>query len=181
MITRTHLLGSIGLIACAGLLGCGGGDARTADPAASAAVADPSVSATAMASTLGAEVVMPDVRWTVSEVRPLGRTLASPTGAPARRTRGTFVLVRYDVTNAGREPRVMAIPPRIEADGNAYTALPDEADFLPPGLATPAFEALPPGVTRSYGSVFELPASTQTSAVVVHSLSLAGVEQRVGT
>lgn len=112
------------------------------------------------------ELVFPESKWVVVEVKDLGKTLkpTNPDDAPEKKTEGRFIHVRYKVTNTGTRKDIELgwEDPKLVGDSAEYRALEDDEQkaYLPKWSKTMAEEDsthIPAGQTREFHALYDVP------------------------
>ncbi len=103
-----------------------------------------------------------DSVWQIVWAKNLGSELAATNLGHKINSEGKYIFVQYKVKNISGAPQQIAVRPQIIDDkGNTYDPLDEESLYLE-NLKTIPMEQLPNGITKTFGSIFEIPSDAVT-------------------
>src|SRR5262249_3144649 len=108
-------------------------------------------------------LVFKDSTWVVVEVKDLGKVLKeNEPDEPEKKADGRFILVRYKVTNTGKQVVWLGDDPEVVDDTKREFKTPGDNQklYLPKGAKTMGEEEsdqIPAGITREFHALYEVP------------------------
>jgi hypothetical protein len=196
------ILGIFGVLVICGIIGAlsgGDKDATTtqptdqAAPAQAAEVKQTEVVAKAPAATrtpvptktpvplpvIGDDVKVGDITWKVLTAENLGQVLKSNNQfIDDVKTSGSFVSVRYQVTNGGTAATYYTAPDLLDSTERKFSSSSNVLFFIPDDEQC-IFEELNPGISKTCQAVYEVPADAKGLTAKVTGLSLFGGDEQV--
>jgi len=104
-----------------------------------------------------------DSTWVVVEAKDLGKVLkATEPGDEDRKADGRFILVRFKISNTGKQVVLLGDdPPLIDDRDRTFETLGDrQKQYLPKGAKTLGeqdSDQIPAGITREFHAIYEVP------------------------
>ena len=90
-------------------------------------------------------------------------------------TEGMFITVCFKVKNLNNtEVTIIDTPKLIDSQGREFSEYTNEAWYVPKNTHTIEFESLPPGLTKQYYAIFEVPADANNFKFQAQALARNG-------
>jgi len=100
-----------------------------------------------------------DSTWNVVRAENLGQQLTGNAEYPDenRNTDGKFLRVVFKLANSGKSEHHVTVPSVMDAKEREFTVLDDSSYFIPERFTEPHLDKIPPGFTRTYCAIYEVP------------------------
>ena len=138
----------------------------------------PSVSSSGPPAEVGESVTFADSVWVVKKVRDLGGKMTVH-GRTAETT-GRFVAVTFQVKNLGRaDDQLFDLPPVSDGEGREWKPFAESGSYLTDGQKSLAMANLPPGLSKEFTEIYELPADASDLRFRARALVAMGATREV--
>jgi hypothetical protein len=114
-----------------------------------------------------------DSTWNVLSAHDIGQTLAGNAewSGEKRKTDGRFVRVVFKMTNNTKDEKYVNVPELIDSKQRKVRILDDSGRFIDADYADPHLDKLPPGFSRTYCAIYEVPKDATGLNLVVPTLA----------
>lgn len=123
--------------------------------------------------TVGEKVSFDDSDWIVLDARDIGSVLPAGAFTESKRSEGKFVYVRFKVTNKTlKQEAVLFTPAILDEKGRRFEEMDSTLLYLPDGEVSMTMEALPPGLPKTFSSIFEVPTDASGLVFLTRNFSI---------
>ena len=113
-----------------------------------------------------------DSTWNILSAEDVGQTLAGNRewAEEQRKTDGRFIRVVFKLANNTKDEKYVNVPSLMDAKERKVSILDDSRRFINAEHADPHLDKLPPGFTRTYCAIYEVPRDSVGLKLVVPTL-----------
>lgn len=127
---------------------------------------------------LNDDVIVGEVRWRITAVEDLGKTLKGINlFAQDKTTPGRFIRVEFEVENLSAETKTFSGVNLVDSRGRSFVAMKDAFWYISNEKQCMGFEQLNPGVPRLCETIFEVAADSEGLQAHVGDLELFGSDE----
>jgi hypothetical protein len=145
------------------------------------AVDDKPGTTTTTSGKLGSAVSVGDAEWTVLDIVNRGGAMkANESFEKDATTPGTFVQVRFKVTNKSKKEGVMGeIPKLVDTTGREFGTFETASSFRPKDSNGVFLDKVQPSMTKEFVEIYELPAGVASVSLKAHDFGLFGSDKTI--
>jgi hypothetical protein len=122
-----------------------------------------------------------DAEWTVLDIVNRGGAMkANESFEKDATTPGTFVQVRFKVTNKSKKEGVMGeIPKLVDTTGREFGTFETASSFRPKDSNGVFLDKVQPSMTKEFVEIYELPAGVASVSLKAHDFGLFGSDKTI--
>lgn len=142
---------------------------------------DKASTTTTTSGKLGSAITVGDAEWTVLDIVNRGGAMkANESFEKDAATTGTFVQVRFKVTNKGKKEGVMGeIPKLVDGTGREFGTFESASSFRPKDATGVFLDKVQPSMTKEFTEIYELPAGVTAVSLKAHDFGLFGSDKTI--
>jgi hypothetical protein len=136
---------------------------------------------TTTSGKLGSAITVGDAEWTVLDIVNRGTAMkANESFEKDAATTGTFVQVRFKVTNKSKKEGVMGeIPKLVDGTGREFGTFESASSFRPKDTNGVFLDKVQPSMTKEFTEIYELPAGVTSVSLKAHDFGLFGSDKTI--
>ena len=136
---------------------------------------------TTTAGKLGTAITVGDAEWTVLDVVNRGSAMkANESYEKDASTTGTFVQVKFKVTNKSKKEGIMGdVPKLVDGTGREFGTMETASSFRPKDTNGVFLDKLQPSMSKEFTEIYELAAGVTSVSMKVHDFGLFGSEKKI--
>lgn len=153
----------------------------SSSPKKDGAADDKASTTTTTAGKLGSAITVGDAEWTVLDIVNRGSAMkANESYEKDAATTGSFVQVRFKVTNKSKKEGVMGeIPKLVDATGREFGTFETASSFRPKDTTGVFLDKVQPSMTKEFTEIYEVPAGVTTVSLKAHDFGLFGSDKTI--